>query len=63
MTLRSTTHAGRVSSHANLDLAWMLVIAAVVVGLLLVLTVVYGFHAAGPSLETVPDPAGLYLPF
>ncbi len=63
MTLRSTTHSGRVSSYAHLDPAWMLVIAAVVVGLLLILTWVFGFNATGPSLETVPDPAGLYLSF
>ncbi len=63
MTLRSTTHSGRISSYSNLDLAWALVIAAAVVGLLLVLTWAFGINVAGPSLQTVPDPAGLYLPF
>ena len=40
-----------------------LLIAALIVAVMALLTVVFGFNGTVPSLEIVPDPAGLALPF
>lgn len=40
-----------------------LLIAAAIVAAMAVLTYVFGFNGTIPSLEIVPDPAGVSLPF
>ena len=44
-------------------LARALLLVVVMVALMLVLTLVFGMHVAGPSYDIVPDPAGVGLPF
>ncbi len=62
MALHRTTLGQRAASYPEL-LRVLLVVAAVIV-LMLVMTVIFGVHQAGPSYELVPDPAaGLSLPF
>jgi hypothetical protein len=61
MVLHQSTHAERAGSYQSL--LWVLVIIAAAVALLLVLTVILGVPGTGPSLELVPDPAGVSLPF
>jgi hypothetical protein len=61
MTQYPTTH-GRTSSLSTLGLA--LLIAAAIVAVMALLTVVFGVQAPGPIYDIVPDPAGWAgLPF
>jgi hypothetical protein len=40
-----------------------LLVSVLIVAAMVLLTVVFGFHGAIPSLQIVPDPAGFALPF
>lgn len=61
MALHQSTHAERAGSYHSL--LWVLVITAAAIALLLALTAILGVPGTGPSLQFVPDPAGVSLPF
>lgn len=61
MALHPTSLRQQVASYRDL-VSVLLVVAAVIV-LTLALTAILGVQQPGPSLELVPDPAGLGLPF
>jgi hypothetical protein len=48
---------------ADLDLVRVLVIAVAAIGLVLVLTAIFGVQDVGSWYKIVPDPAGLTAPF
>jgi hypothetical protein len=50
----------RISEHS--DLARAVVLFVAVIAVMAVLTAVFGFNHAGPSIQLIPDPAGT-LPF
>lgn len=41
----------------------LLLVVAVAIAVMLAANAVFGVSGAGPSLEIVPDPAGLSIPF
>ncbi len=45
------------------DLIRALLLIAVAIAFMLVMTLIFGVHAAGPPYEIVPDPAGGLLLF
>ena len=45
------------------DLIRALLVIAIVIAFMLVMTLIFGVHTAGPSYDIVPDPAGGLLPF
>jgi hypothetical protein len=55
------TAQGRRASYRELVIP--LLITAAVIVVMLALTAIFGVQVSGPSLEIVPDPAGLALPF
>jgi len=62
MALHQTGLGQRIESRE--DLVRILLIVAAVIVLMLVMTVAFGVHQAGPSYQLVPDPAGAAgLPF
>ena len=62
MALQHSTLGKMAASHQ--DLVRAVLIAAAVIVLMLVLTVVFGVQQSGPSYQIVPDPAsGLGVPF
>ncbi len=61
MALGHATHFGHVTPR--LELLWIAVVAVAIIGLMLVLTWILGFNAAGPAFELTPDPAGGFLTF
>ena len=61
MALHQSTHEERAGSYQSL--LWVLVIIAAAIAVLLVVTAIMGVQGTGPSLELVPDPAGVSLPF
>lgn len=61
MTLHPSTHE-RTSTLSTLGLA--LLIAAAIVAVMVLLTVIFGVQVPGPVYDLVPDPAGFAgLPF
>ena len=60
MALQSVSSTSRASSH---ELARALIVAAAIVVLIVVAYALVGVQGAGASLEIVPDPAGLDIPF
>lgn len=62
MALQRTVLAERIEAH--LDLARVLLFVGAAIVVMLVLTVVFGWHGVAPAYQIVPDPAGgLGLPF
>lgn len=60
MALQRATREGRVSSYQEFLAA--LLIAAAVIAVMVVLTIVFGINRPVPSFNITPDPAGL-MPF
>ena len=61
MALGHATRYGLVTPR--LELLWIAAAAVAIIGLMLVLTWILGFNAAGPTFELTPDPAGAFLTF
>jgi len=60
MALQRTVLGEQLEAH--LELARVVLIIGAALLLMLVMTVVFGWHGVAPTYQIVPDPAGL-LPF